>query len=270
MFGIKHANITWFFSHLYFYKTRLLLASFGLFSSSNQSAIQDQVSSSSFLHYDMSGDDSFGNLHSSSQDALNALVNEGIKQDAAEWLLQLIPGQSPRWRERDAEQSSVEWNSDGRASFESRMMEMMEGFSWRLSDLAARVFSTHEAAANGGTSTEAPPPPSTSRALDWVDRPLDQLLDTLPPIQWPNEETETSGNLVEVSEETTTFLRSCFWKSLTNAARHSLKKPIDVPKVDGTKCPKLDRVVKDSLKAQRKPTAHWQSCRRSYWMLWHL
>ena len=131
----------------------------------------------------MSGDDSFGILHSSSQDALDTLVNAGIEQDAAEQLLQLIPGQSPRRRECDAEQSSVKRNSKGRASFESRMMEMMEGFSRRLSDLAARVDSTHEAAANGGTSTEAPPPPSTSRALDWADGPLDQPLHTLPPIQ---------------------------------------------------------------------------------------
>ena len=132
------------------------------------------------------------------------------------------------------------------------MIEMMEGFSWRLSDLTARVDSTHEAAANGGTSTEVPPLPSTSRALDWADRPLDQPLDTLPPIQWPDKETKTSGKLVEVSEETTTFLRSCFGKPLTNAARHSLKKPIGIPKVDATKCPKLNRVVKGSVSKDTK------------------
>ena len=135
----------------------------------------------------MSGDDAFEIHPSSSQDALDALVNAGIEQDAAERLLQLIPGQSPRRRERVAQPSSAETNSEGRASFESRMMEMMEGFSQRLSDLAARVDSTQEAAASGGTSTEVPPTPSTSGAgLDWADRSLDQPPDTLPPIQWPD------------------------------------------------------------------------------------
>ena len=95
------------------------------------------------------------------------------------------------------------------------MMEMMESFSQRLSDLAARVDSIQEATASGGTSTEVPPTPFTSGAgLDWADRSLDQPLDILPPIQWPDEEAETSGNLVEVSEETTTFLQSCFRKLL--------------------------------------------------------
>lgn len=76
---------------------------------------------------------------------------------------------------------------------------------------------------------------------------MDEPLDTLPLIQWPDEETETTGNLVKVSEGTTTFLRSCFRKLLPNAARHSQKKPISVPKVDATKCPKLDQVVKGSI-----------------------
>ena len=57
---------------------------------------------------------------------------------------------------------------------------------------------------------------------------------------------------MEVSEETTTFLRSCFGKPLTNAARHGLKKPVGVPKVDATKCPKLDRVIKGSVSKDTK------------------
>ena len=88
---------------------------------------------------------------------------------------------------------------------------MMDGISQRLTDLAAKVDSTQEAATNGETSTEVPPTPSTSRSgLSWADCPLDQPLNSLPLIQWPDEEAETTGNLVEVSEETTTFLRSCF------------------------------------------------------------
>ena len=49
-----------------------------------------------------------------------------------------------------------------------------------------------------------------------------------------------------------TFLRSCFRKPLTNIARHSLKKPIGISKVDATKCPKLDRVIKGSMSKDTK------------------
>ena len=113
---------------------------------------------------------------------------------------------------------------------------MIEGFNQRLTDLAAKVDSTQEAATNGGTSTEVPPTPSTSTfGLNWADRPLDQPLDLLPLISG---QTKRLRPLEEVSEETTTFLRSCFGKPLPNVARHSLKKPTGIPKVDTTKCPK--------------------------------
>ena len=88
--------------------------------------------------------------------------------------LAAIPRQSPR-RQKDVKQSSVEPNMESKASFESRMMQMMEGFSQRLKDLATRVESTCEQAASGGTSTEVPPSTlSTSHNL--ADRPLDELL----------------------------------------------------------------------------------------------
>ena len=111
----------------------------------------------------MSRDDGFMIHPSSSQDALDVLVSAGMEQRAPKQILQLIPGQSPR-RECDKEQSSVEPSDVSRASFETRMMAMMEGFSQRLNDLTARVES-HEGAATGGTSTEAPPStPSSSQA----------------------------------------------------------------------------------------------------------
>ena len=39
-----------------------------------------------------------------------------------------------------------------------------------------------------------------------ADRPLDEPLDTLPPIHWPDEEGDATTSLVQVSEDTTAFL----------------------------------------------------------------
>ena len=106
-----------------------------------------------------------------------------------------------------------------------------------------------------GSSTEELPVPTPSSASTsctdnssqvpkhWADRRLNESLN-LPPVQWPDdEESETASNLVEVSPETTSFLQSCFGKLLNNSARQGLCKTVGVPKVDATKCHKLDRVV---------------------------
>ena len=70
----------------------------------------------------------------------------------------------------------------------------------------------------------------------------------LPPVQWPDdEESQTASNLVEVSPEMTSFLQSCFGKQLNNSPRQGLHKTVGVPKVDATKCPKVDHVVKGSV-----------------------
>ena len=140
---------------------------------------------------------------------------------------------------------------------------MMEGFSQKLNELTSKVEST-DGATGSGTSTEVPPSPtpssaSTSRTdnsshfpMPWADRHLDEPLN-LPPVQWPDdEESETAGNLVEVSLETTSFLQSCFGKPLNNSARQGLHKTVGVPRVDATKCPKLDRVVKGSVSKETK------------------
>ncbi len=214
-------------------------------------------------------------------------MSAGIERSAAEQMLQLIPprqspGQDAEGNPRETEPNSVGGDNESGVSFELRMMEMMEGFSQKLNDLAVKVDSTDQTAASGETSTEVPPitpstsgtptkvppiAPSTSGTSievhvppitqstsgtgkkDWADCLLNEPLDSLPPIQWLDEEAEPSGNLVEVSEETTTFLKLCFGKALTNTARHSL---VGFPKVDATKCPKLDRVVKGSVSKDMK------------------
>ena len=54
-------------------------------------------------------------------------------------------------------------NEASRASFEVRMMAMMEGFSQKLNELASKVEST-DRATGSGTSTEEPPVPTPSSA----------------------------------------------------------------------------------------------------------
>ena len=48
------------------------------------------------------------------------------------------------------------------------------------------------------------------------------------------------------------ILQSCFGRPLNNPARQSLRKIVGVPKVDATKCPRLDRLVKGSVSRDTK------------------
>ena len=222
-------------------------------------------------------------LQPSSAGALDILVGAGIDRAAAEQILGIVPVQYNDNPVRTEENSGSDEAS--RASFEMRMMAMMEGFSQKLNELASKVEST-DGATGSGTSTEVPPVPtpssastsrtdtsssagtsstdnsssaSTSRTDNssqvpkhWADRRLDEPLN-LPPVHWPDdEESETASNLVEVSPETSSFLQSCFGKPLNNSARQGLRKTVGVPKVDATKCPKMDCVVKGSVSKETK------------------
>ncbi len=55
------------------------------------------------------------------------------------------------------------------------------------------------------------------------------------------EDTEPPAALVDVSENTASLLKSAFGKPVPNQERQSLRKPFPAPRVDQTKCPKLDR-----------------------------
>ena len=69
----------------------------------------------------------------------------------------------------------------------------------------------------------------------WADCQLNEPLN-LPFVHWPDDkESETTGNLVEVSPEMTLFFQSCFGEPLSNSARQGLRKTVGVPKVDATK-----------------------------------
>ena len=73
------------------------------------------------------------NLHPSSDGALDILIGAGINRAATEQILGIVPEQ------HDNEPGHTEQNSGNneasRASFEVRMMAMMEGFSQKLNEL---------------------------------------------------------------------------------------------------------------------------------------
>ena len=53
--------------------------------------------------------------------------------------------------------------------------------------------------------------------------------------------------VISVSESTAKTLKSVFKKPLCNAARLQVRKAYPFPNVENTKCPKLDRVIKQNL-----------------------
>ena len=67
----------------------------------------------------------------------------------------------------------------------------------------------------------------------------------------PEEMSETA-TFVEVSEETAQVVNVAFKTPLANIARQSLRRQFGVPKLDTTKCPKLDTIIKCNLSKEVK------------------
>ena len=103
----------------------------------------------------------------SSQDALDVLVNAGIDRATAEQMLSQahIPEHNSGCEEHADPNSdgSEKDNGVGGASFEDRMMKMMEGFSQWLDQLASKVESTN-GTMGSGTPTGVSPSPTLSSA----------------------------------------------------------------------------------------------------------
>ena len=135
--------------------------------------------------------------------------------------------------------------------FEDQVTKLMESFSQRLDQLAARI---DGAGVVDETFTEILLTPAPQRQMPcfWADRLLDETPDYNTIISWPDNEDTNGQNLVEVSDTTAELLKSSFTRSLPNATRLALKKGYAVPKVDATKCPKLDRVMRGNVSKNTK------------------
>ena len=86
---------------------------------------------------------------------------------------------------------------------------------------------------------------------DWGDRDVDERLNDYSAIlTWPDEESGEDPSvqpIISMSESTAITLKSAFKKPLTNAARLQVHRVYAFPNVEDTKCPKLDRVIKQNL-----------------------
>ena len=139
-------------------------------------------------------------------------------------------------------------------SFEDRVLRMMDGISQRLDKLEGNAKATTVAEALPGHTS-----PMAMSALR-CDRPTDNLeFDPnyeayLPNGYWD----DTESNLATVSETTASHLKTVYSVPIPNSARQSLRKPYPVPRVDQTKCPKLDRVLKSNIsKETRTKITSW-------------
>ena len=82
----------------------------------------------------------------------------------------------------------------------------------------------------------------------------------LPPLpRWPDDDDDKTGGDTqepfEVSERTSVFLKKSFISTLPHVERSKLRRMVHVPKVEETKCPRLDSVFKTaglSLRGETK------------------
>lgn len=193
---------------------------------------------------------------SSSVEALELLLGAGLDRVQAANLLSGADssGQGPSSQDRGGDQrsstrSAVEQGSHQPAQssqFERTVLETLAKFGKRLDSLTARV---------EGSDSSSSTPSEVSRmsepSRDWADRDVDERLnDYSAIITWPDEELgedPSARPLVSVSESTARTLKSAFKKPLSNTARLLVRKPYSFPNVEDTKCPKLDRVIKQNL-----------------------
>ncbi|XP_064395485.1 uncharacterized protein LOC135342623 [Halichondria panicea] len=126
---------------------------------------------------------------------------------------------------------------------------MVTGLSQRLTRLDNTGPSTEE-------SQSSPPALPIVSGTSWADRPNDSsemnYQDESYRYNGYWDEPEPPAALMEVSENTAALLKTAFGKAISNQERQSLRKPFPAPRVDHTKCPKLDRVLKGNISKETK------------------
>ena len=123
-------------------------------------------------------------------------------------------------------------------SFEDRVLRMMNGISQRLDKLEGNAKATTVAEALPGHTS-----PTAMSAL-WCDRPTDnsELDPGYKAYVYNGYWDDTESNLATVSETTASHLKTVY----------SVPIPYPVPRVDHTKCPKLDRVLMSNISKETK------------------
>ena len=191
---------------------------------------------------------------SSSGEALELLLGAGLDRVQATNLLAGSSGQRPTSQDRGADQRSSTRSAEEQGShqsaqgsqFERTVPETLAKFGERLDSLTARVEGSDPSSSTLSGASQTPEP-----SRDWGDRDVDERLNDYSAIlTWPDEESGEDPSvrpIISVSESTAKTLKSAFKKPLSNAARLQVRKAYAFPNVEDTKCPKLDRVIKQNL-----------------------
>ena len=75
-----------------------------------------------------------------------------------------------------------------------------------------------------------------------------------------------SGNLVELSETTKSFLETAFSATVANTERKKWLDRIGVPDCDTIRCPKLDQVMQSIILNDATKADGYLSCLQQFWL----
>ena len=80
------------------------------------------------------------------------------------------------------------------------------------------------------------------------------------------EDEDGSGNLVELSETTKSFLEAAFSATVANTDRKKRLDRIGVPDCDAIRCPKLDQVMQSIIPNDATKADGYLSCLQQFWL----
>ena len=92
--------------------------------------------------------------------------------------------------------------------------------------------------------------PAESGSSHWADRD-NEMLDDLPPPRWDSEDGDVD-RFATLSERNESLLLSAFSSTLTNSERQRIRSAFPPPRVQETRCPRLDPLFRSSAKADVK------------------
>ena len=272
MGGVTPFHVT--FSQVSGYKNLVHMANSGLFFSS-QECLEVSASSSKFWQIlqsfgKFSTMESFISTQSPNSDELGTALREaGLSKELVAQLVHFQPPVVPLLPNRQEQNLSRQQTSQGQGpstaaerthaqteteqssnppdpQFQTRVMSLLSSMERRLaamesrSEALATVESWADRSLEGGEVTGGLNDPNLTLQGARSSTSED-----------PEEVSETT-TLVEVSEETAQVVNSAFKTPLANTARQALRRQFGVPKLDTTKCPKLDTVIKCNLSKEVK------------------
>ena len=169
--------------------------------------------------------------------------------------------QSSSTEVRDSEPADQDQRSNLGISLQS-IQSTLERMNKRIDELSGKI-SNRESRDSTPSRITTPDPgqaliqPTQGSSREWAERPVGERPDYLNPVIWPDEESiEDTGHrpLIQVSEDTTKYIKTVFKRPANNTIRLQHRKGYSFPDIEDTKCPKLDPVIKQNLGKETKDT----------------